>query len=142
MLLGNFEGIVSDVRRVAFPKRYRDILGNKLIITKGLDNNLIAVSENNWKTLLEGSEDKPFTNKNARELQAFLLGNASFVELDDQGRFILPDYLTRHAVIVKEVIFVGMNKYVQIWDKKSWQIYQERIKKNIDVNIENLSRDE
>ena len=77
MLLGQYESKIGDKHQVGLPKKFREVLGERLIITKGFENCLIIVSENNWKTLLEGTEGKPFISKSAREMQRFLLGNAS-----------------------------------------------------------------
>ena len=92
MLLGQYEGKVGAKNRIAVPKKIRTITGDKLIITFGYEKSLIIVSEEGWKALLEGTEGKPFIQKPARETQRFLLGGASFVELDDKGRFITVSY--------------------------------------------------
>lgn len=136
MLIGQFEGKIGAKGRVAFPKKFRDILGDKLIVTKGYENSLIVVSEDGWKALLEGTEGRPFIQAETRETQRFLLGGASFSELDDKGRFILPEYLVNFAGISDEVIFLGLSRYVEIWDKKRWEEY----KKNLEKNIDNISQ--
>ena len=95
--------------------------------------------EENWKTLLEGTEGKPFTNKNTRELQRFLLGNATYVELDAKGRFLLQQFLREFAYIKEEVIFAGIERFVEIWDKEQWDKHQENLSKNISNIAERLS---
>lgn len=132
MLIGQHEGKVDAKGRIAFPKKFREILGDKIIITLGYENALIAVSEENWKQLLEGTEGKPFIESEARETQRFLLGGASNLELDSKGRFILPSYLREFAKIEDEVIFLGLSRYVEIWDKKRWLEYKQILEKNID----------
>ncbi len=127
MLIGQIEGKVGTKFQIAFPKRFREILGDRLIVTKGLENNLIVLSEKNWRRLLEGTEGKPFTNKTSREVQRYLLGNADVVELDTKGRFVVPDYLRRHAKIQEEIIFAGIERFVEIWDKLEWEKHQERL---------------
>src|SRR6201986_3394444 len=124
MLLGQYESKVGVKHQAGLPKRFRDTLGDKLIVTKGFENCLIVVSETNWKTLLEGTEGKPFTNKATRELQRFLLGNATYVELDGQGRFVIPEYLRNFAGIKEEVIFAGIQRFIEVWDKKKWDDHQ------------------
>ena len=104
MLLGQYEGKVGEKHQAALPKKFREVLGEKLIVTKGFENCLIIVSEEKWKTLLEGTEGKPFTNKSTRELQRFLLGNATAVELDAKGRFVLPEYLRSFAEIKTDIM--------------------------------------
>lgn len=132
MLLGQYEGRFEAKNRIAFPKKLRAVLGNKLIITFGYEKSLIIVSQERWKALLEGTEGKPFIQKATRETQRFLLGGASFVELDDKGRFIIPSYLREFAEIQSEVIFLGLHRYVEMWDKSVWQEYSKSLEKNID----------
>jgi len=132
MLIGQYEGKVGAKARTALPKKFREILGDKLIITKGYENSLIIVSEENWKALLEGTEGRPFIQKESRETQRFLLGGASFVELDSKGRFIIPFYLRSFAEIKDEIIFLGLSRYVEIWDRGKWEDYQTNLENNID----------
>lgn len=139
MLLGQFVASVGEKSRTALPKRFRDELGTKIILTQGFEKSIIAVSEKGWQALLEGTEDKPFINEDARETQRFLLGGAAFVEMDDKGRFVLPDYLKRYAEIGEEVVFIGMSRYVEIWDKKRWEEYNENLAKNINKIAKRLN---
>jgi MraZ protein len=139
MLIGQYESKIGEKHQAALPKKFRDVLGEKLIITKGFENCLIIVSEENWKTLLEGTEGRPFTNKSARELQRFLLGNATDVELDSKGRFVLPEYLRKFASINNEIIFAGIQRFVEVWDKKHWEEHQKELTKDIDFIAERLS---
>lgn len=132
MLIGQFEGKVDHKGRSAFPKKFREILGDKIIVTLGYENSLITVSEENWKQLLEGTEGKPFIQSETRETQRFLLGGASHVELDSKGRFIIPSYLREFAKIENEVVFLGLSRYVEIWDKKRWEEYRKNLENSID----------
>lgn len=132
MLIGQYDGKIDSKGRSAFPKKFREILGDKLIVTFGYENSLIVVSEENWKALLEGTEGRPFIESAARETQRFLLGGASNVELDSKGRFILPAYLREFGKIKENVVFVGLSRYVEIWDKGRWLEYEKFLEKNID----------
>ncbi|MBI2034392.1 MAG: division/cell wall cluster transcriptional repressor MraZ [Candidatus Levybacteria bacterium] len=142
MLIGQYWGKVGEKFRIAFPKKFRDVLGDKVIVTKGFEGSLIVVSEEGWKALLEGTQGKPFTTSSARETQRFLLGGASLVELDDKGRFILPEYLRNYAGLTDEVVFLGISRYVEIWDKKRWEKYEKDLTKNISGIAERLSKEE
>jgi len=132
MLLGQYEGKIGAKGRVSLPRKFRNILGDKLIITKGYENSLIIVSEEGWKALLEGTEGRPFIEQEARETQRFLLGGAAFAELDYKGRFIISSYLREFAEIKDEVVFVGLHRFVELWDKKKWEEYNKNLEKNID----------
>lgn len=132
MLIGQYEAKFSEKHQVSFPKKYREVLGDKIIITKGLEKCLIIVSQDKWGTLLEGTEGQPFTNRQAREMQRFLLGNAAYIELDEKGRFVLPEHLANYAKLTDEVIFAGIVKFVELWDKKEWEEEQEKLSDNIE----------
>lgn len=142
MLLGQYESKIGEKHQAGLPKKLRDILGDNLIITKGFENCLIIVSESNWKTLLEGTEGKPFINKSSRELQRFLLGNALNVNLDQKGRFVIPDYLRQFAKLGTDIVFVGVSRFVELWDKKSWEEHQDELSSKIETIAERLSEEQ
>jgi MraZ protein len=142
MLLGQYDGKIDAKGRMAFPKKFREVLGDKLIVTLGYENSLIVVSEENWKALLEGTEGRPFIESETRETQRFLLGGASGVELDGKGRFVLPAYLREFAGVEDDVVFLGLSRYVEIWDKKKWLSYRKGLEKNIDSISKRLVKKE
>lgn len=138
MLLGQYEASLGEKGRVALPKRLREELGNRLIVTFGYEKSLIIVKEQNWKALLEGTEGKPFIQQEARETERFLLGGASLVELDSKGRFVIPLYLRSFAQITSEVVFVGLSRHVEMWEKKRWEEYSRNLEKNIETIAKKL----
>lgn len=142
MLIGQYEGKIDGKGRTAMPKKFREILGEKIIITLGYENSLIVVSQENWKQLLEGTEGRPFIEYETRETQRFLLGGASEVELDGKGRLILPSYLRSFGEIEDEVVFIGLSRYVEIWDKKKWIKYRENLSKNIEGISQRLIKED
>ncbi len=144
MLLGQYQSKVSPKGRVAFPKKFRQILGERIIITRGYEGCLIAVSEKDWQTLVEATGNKPFVFGPARDTARFLLGNAALVELDDQGRFIIPPHLREYSQLSQEqeAVFLGLNRYVEIWSKDKWENYQRYLSKNIDQISERLNSDQ
>lgn len=136
MLIGQYEARVGAKNRVAFPKRFREILGDTLIITQGYEHSLIVVSQERWQALLEGTEGTSFLQSEARHTQRFLLGTASNVQLDSKGRFIIPSYLREFAKIKDTVVFVGLSRFVEVWDKEAWISYN----KTLEGNIERISQ--
>ena len=136
MLIGQYEAKLGAKGRVAMPAKFRKELGDKLIITFGYENSLIVVSEQNWKTLLEGTAGRPFIQSETRETQRFLLGGAAEVELDSKGRVIIPSFLRQFAGIENEIVFVGLYRYIEIWDLRRWKEYR----KNLENRIERISQ--
>lgn len=131
MILGQWIGKIDEKSRVSFPKRFREEYGEKLIVTKGLDRNLIIVSVTNWESLLEGTIGHSFLSSDVRAMQRFLLGNASFVELDEKGRFLVPSYLKEHASLMTDVVFAGLHRFVELWDVKLWEEEQSLLREKL-----------
>ena len=139
-MIGQFKAKISTKGRIAFPKKFREELGNSIVVTVGYENSLIVVSSKDWNSLIQPAESKSFIIDSARDTNRFLLGEASEVNLDEQGRCVLPSYLREYAVIKEEVIFLGLNKYIEIWDKPSWENYQKSLHANIGKIAERLSQ--
>lgn len=143
MLLGQVNNKLDDKNRLSFPSKFRKELGNNLIITQNMEGSLLVVSELRYKTLLEGTENKPFILKEVREVQRFLFGSAVEIELDEKGRFILPEHLKIYSGIESEAVFVGVYNRVEIWDKKRWEEYNNKhLNKNISEISQKLSGDQ
>lgn len=139
MLLGRYDSKISSKFQISFPKKFRKELGEKLIVTKGLENCLIVVSQEGWKTLVEGTEGEPFTKRPTREMQRYLLGNAQEIDLDSKGRCILPEYLRDYAQLTDDVVFAGIERFVEVWDKKAWEDEQKRLTGSIETIAEKLT---
>ncbi len=135
MLIGQYDSKISQKFQTSLPKKFREVLGDKLIITQGFEKCLIIVSEENWKVLLEGTEGKPFTDKNTREIQRFLLGNASYVNLDLKGRFVIPEFLRIYARLEEDIVYAGIQKFVEVWSKSAWDKHQ----KDLSIGIESIA---
>ncbi len=140
MLIGQYRAKISSKGRVAFPKKFREEMGNNLIITVGYENSLMVVPLESWQSLVEPTVDKTFIFEPARDTNRFLLGEASEITLDEQGRCVIPPYLREYANIKSEVVFLGLNKYVEIWDKEAWETYQKQLHSNIGKIAEKLNQ--
>lgn len=140
MLIGEFLNKVGEKNRIALPKKFREILGNEVIVTRGYEDCVIVVNKDQWKKLLEVFEDKPFTTSPVRDTRRFLIGGASEANLDNQGRFVLPVNLKDFAQIEKEVVFVGLVDWVEIWSKDKWEERMNMLKPNAAKIAEKLQK--
>lgn len=140
MLIGRQDTKIDEKNRIILPAKFRRELGDKLIVTQGFESSLIVISVNKFELLLEGTKGKPIIDKNAREIERFLLGSAEEVTLDDKGRFIIPAYLRRYASLSSEVSLLGVARYVQIWDKKLWEQHNLELIKKIEPITEKLTK--
>lgn len=139
MILGRFEGKLTKKRQIVLPERFRRDLGAELIITKGIGRFLFLISLKEVNSLLVGTEETLVLSKNARDLQRYLLGNATEVRTDTFGRFVIPEYLREYANLKKTVIFAGVKNKVEVWDKQAWESQQAFLDLRAEAVAERIS---
>jgi MraZ protein len=120
MLIGEYKSKLGEKKRVSLPKKFRDQLGNDLILTRGYEQALIVVNEKLWKKVATEVMEGSFINKDIRDTSRFLVGSAKEISLDTQGRFVIPESLLEHSQIKDEVVFIGLVNWIEIWDKEKW----------------------
>ena len=113
------------------PAKLREELGNKFVITKGLDGCLYVYPLAEWKILEEKLKTLPLTNKDARAFVRFFFSGACEIELDKQYRGVIPQNLKEYAGIEKDIVSIGVLSRVEIWSKEKWDEYNES---NIDFD--------
>ncbi len=118
MLIGEYQHNIDTKGRVAVPSKFRDDLGVLFYITKGLDNCLFVLPQEEWNKLVEKVKALPISK--ARALQRFFFSGAAEVMPDKQGRILIPQQLRDHAGLNKEITFIGTSSRVEIWDSKKW----------------------
>ena len=127
MIIGEFRNKLVSGNRLAFPKKFREEMGNRLFITQGYEGCLAIVDENGWNGLIEDAARGPFVSKSVGDTTRFLLGSAIEVELDEQGRFVLPTNLKEYAHINEDVVFLGLGKWVELWSETAWREHKQYI---------------
>ena len=131
LLLGQHQAKLDSKGRLFFPSKLKKIIGSWLIITRGYEGSLIIVSQDSWAAVTKDISSKPFIFGPARETSRFILGNASEIKLDSQGRFLLPDYLKKYAGIKNRTVFLGLGQYVEIWNQDRWEEHQKKLETKI-----------
>ena len=126
MFIGEYHHSIDDKSRMAIPAKFRDALKRGAVVTKGLDDCLVVYPQAEWKALADKVSQLPMSQANSRAFSRFLLSGAMDVELDKQGRMLLPDYLRQYAKMGRKVIVVGLHTRLEIWDEKQWEAYRAK----------------
>ena len=121
------------------PAKLREDMGEKFIITKGLDGCLFGFSQNEWENFETKLKTLPLTNKNARDFVRFFLSGAMECEIDKQGRFLISSNLRNVATLKKEVIIIGVGTRIEIWNKEKWENYNSEENISADDIAENMT---
>lgn len=121
------------------PAKIREDIGEKFIITKGLDGCLFGFSKNEWNNFEEKLKTLPLTNKNARDFVRFFLSGAIECEIDKQGRFLIASNLREYAELEKEAVITGVGTRIEIWNKDKWKAYNSEENLSADEIAENMA---
>jgi len=132
MFIGEYEHSIDPKKRLALPAKFRVELGSRVVVTRGLDHSLFVYPLPVWEKLAEKLGTLPIGEKETRSFTRLILAGASDVELDSQGRVLIPEYLKGAAGLKKDVTIVGLYNRVEIWDTGAWKKYKTVAAKNTD----------
>lgn len=139
MLIGEFETKITENKRLAVPKKFRDELKGKLILMNGYEGCLVLVNQERFLALTKDITEGKFINDSVRDISRFLVGSAHEIETDKQGRFVLPESLYEYAGLDDTCTFLGLYNWIEIWDKTKWEKRKKHIQKNANEISEKLN---
>ncbi len=139
MLIGEYEHSLDVKGRLILPAKIREDMGDKFIVTKGLDGCLFGFSQTEWVSFEEKLKTLPLTNKNARDFVRFFLSGATECEIDKQGRFLIASNLREYASLEKDVVIIGVGTRIEIWNKDKWKSYNSDENISADEIAENMT---
>lgn len=125
MLLGEYQNTIDNKGRIIIPSRFREELGHRFILTKGLDHCLIIYSMEEWKRFEDKLKSLPIASKEARSFVRYFFSGAVECEADKQGRMNIPPHLREYARIEKDLVTIGVSDRVEIWSRQEWEVYQD-----------------
>lgn len=121
MFMGEYNHTIDAKGRLIIPSKFREALGDTFVVTKGLDGCLFVYDNEEWNAFEEKLKALPITNKEARQFVRFFLAGAAEVEVDKQGRILVPNILREFAQISKDVVLIGVASRIEIWSKERFE---------------------
>ena len=125
MFMGEYNHTIDAKGRLIVPSKFREQLGNEFVVTKGLDGCLFVYDNQEWSAFEEKLKALPLMNKESRKFVRFFLAGAANVEVDKQGRILIPSVLREFAELDKDVVLVGVANRIEIWSKEKWEAASE-----------------
>ncbi len=138
MLIGEYTHRIDPKKRLGIPARFRKELGEKAVITKGLDQCLVLYPLAEWEKVAEALSKLPTGKSENRSFVRDIFSGATDVELDALGRILIPEYLKAFADLKEKVVIVGVYKRLEVWNEEKWNDYKSRVEKQTDVLAEKL----
>ena len=138
MLIGEYSHTIDAKKRLAVPSKLRKELGERAVLTRGLDTCLFLYPEKEWQKLTEKLGELPVGQASTRSFLRLMLAGAVEVELDQLGRILVPDYLKEYVELKQKVVITGVYNRLEIWDEERWGNYKGDVEKNTDMIAEKL----
>jgi len=129
MFLGTFEPNIMDKGRLALPKKIRQELGGHgVVLTTGFEKCILGFTEKKWEETTNMELGKPlFSDKEGRDLRRLMCASAMNLDLDSQGRFIIPENMLKYSEIVDMIVIIGAGDHFEIWNKNKWEEYRSNL---------------
>ena len=127
MFTGEYRHTVDDKGRIAVPAKFRVQLGAGAVVSRWLDECLAIHTQAGWDELATKVAALPITDQNSRRFQRFVFAGAAEVELDRQGRVLLPAYLRDHIKLAGDAVVVGSRDHAEIWVPATWSAYGQAL---------------
>lgn len=138
MLIGEYLHNIDAKKRLAVPSKLRKEVGEKAILTRGLNNCLVLYPIQQWTKVSEKLEQLSTGQADSRSFLRLQFSGAVEVELDQLGRILIPDYLKEYAGLAQKITIVGVQNRLEIWDTERWENYKKEVEKNADMIAEKL----
>ncbi len=138
MLIGEYTHTLDEKKRISLPVKFRKELGGEVVITPGLDKCLFVFPISEWEKISSKLSDTSILQKDPRSFNRHFFGQASVVDIDSNGRILLPERLKEKAGLGKNVVFIGVQSRVEMWDETTWIQYRDEIEKGADDLAEKL----
>lgn len=131
MFSGQYSHTLDTKGRLNIPSKFREQLGNEFVVTKGMDGCLFVFDNENWDEFEKKLQNLPTIGTlEIRQYTRFFLAGVMRVEVDKQGRILIPANLRTYANLEKDAILVGVGKRIEIWNADTWL----RMEEEVDIN--------
>jgi len=138
MFMGEYQHNIDQKGRMIVPSKFREGLGDRFVVTRGLDKCLFAYPMDEWKNIETKLKKLPLTKKDARAFTRFFFSGAVECELDKQGRINIPQTLRQYASLEKECVVIGVSERIELWSSDNWTDYVTESEESFAEIAENL----
>lgn len=132
MFLGTFKSKLLTKNQHSLPSKIRAGLdGRRAIISIGFDKCIYGFSAKDWEKIVEQELMKPLISEEGRRIRQRIFAQAEEVDLDKQGRFVIPEYLRSYAGILEDIVVIGAGDHFEIWSAPEWEKIRAKTENNV-----------
>ena len=132
-LMGEYNHTIDAKGRLSIPSKFRDILGDEFVISKGIESCLYVYTKESWEKIEQKINSLSLLDKEARQFSRKFMSGFAEVELDPHGRILIKPKLREYAGLEKDVTLIGVGSRAEIWDTNKW------LENNDELDMEELA---
>lgn len=140
MLIGEYNHTLDDKNRMSLPVKFRKELGKSVVIAPGLDNCLSIFTTKEWEKISSKLSESSMIASDNRSFSRFMFGQAVIMDVDGQGRILIPENLKNRSGLTSKVTVIGVQNRAEIWNEKAWSDYKAGVEKQADALADKLGQ--
>lgn len=140
MLIGEYIHTLDDKNRISLPVKFRKEMGKSIVVAPGLDNCLSLYTTKEWQKISNKLSDSSMLASDNRSFSRFMFGQAVVVDVDGNGRILIPENLRNRSSLSTKVVVIGVQNRVEIWNESSWNEYKKKVETQADALADKLGQ--
>ena len=138
MFYGSYEYNIDEKGRLVIPSKMRDLVGSKLFMMKGFEGCISLYKEEDFQKLVQKLQTLPSEKTNVRKYSRLLLASVTELNIDRQGRMLIPTKILKDYKIGRKVAILGQINHIEIWDLDRWNAYKDENEQDFELDAESL----
>ncbi len=140
MLIGEYTHTLDDKNRMSLPVKFRKEMGKSVVVAPGLDKCLSIFTVKEWEKISSKLSDSSMIASDNRSFSRFIFGQAVALDVDTQGRILIPENLKNRSGLSTKVIVIGVQNRAEIWNEKTWNDYKKMVDTQADALADKLGQ--
>ncbi len=140
MLIGEYIHTLDEKNRMSLPVKFRKEMGKSIVVAPGLDNCLSLFTVKEWQKISRKLSDSSMLASDNRSFSRFMFGQAVIVDVDNNGRILIPENLKNRSGLTNKVVVIGVENRAEIWNEKTWNDYKKVVEGQADALADKLGQ--
>jgi len=140
MLIGEYIHTLDDKNRISLPIKFRKEMGKSIVVAPGLDNCLALYTTKEWQKISSKLSDSSMLASDNRSFSRFMFGQEVVVDVDTNGRILIPENLKNRSGLTNKVVVIGVQNRAEIWNENTWNDYKKKVETQADALADKLGQ--
>ncbi len=138
MLIGEYIHSMDEKNRISLPIKFRKEMGKTVVLAPGLDTSIFMFTTKEWEKISNRLAEASMVQTDILRFNRFMFGGAVEVDIDSQGRVLVPDFLKDRAKIQTKAAVIGVQNRIELWNDNTWAEYKKGVELESDTLAQKL----